>query len=244
MNIIGVIPARGGSKGVPRKNIKELAGKPLIQYTIDEAKKSNNLKRVIVSTEDEEIAQISRDLGAEVIMRPEELASNTAPTLPVIQHIVETLEKEGEKIDATMLLQPTTPFRTAEDIDKSVEMFKEKKPDSLVSVDSVPGHFSPLWQISLNEDNEIQLFMNKYDPEIKDFKTRRQLLPKTYYRNGAIYITDRNVLMTTGGHGEAGLYGKHCVAFIMDKENFVNIDTEHDFRIAELLLENQEKSLS
>ena len=176
MNVIGVIPARGGSKGVHRKNIKELAGKPLIQYTIDEAKKSDNINRVIVSTEDDEIAQISRDLGAEVIMRPEELASDTAPTLPVIQHVVETLEKEGEKIDAVMLLQPTTPFRTVEDIDGAVELFKEKKPDSLVSVDSVPGHFSPLWQISLDESNEIKLFMNKYDSNIKDFKNKSMLL--------------------------------------------------------------------
>ena len=232
MNIIGIIPARGGSKGVHRKNIKELAGKPLIQYTIDEAKKSDNINRVIVSTEDEEIAQISKDLGAEVIMRPEELASDTAPTLPVIQHVVETLEKEGEKIDAVMLLQPTT----IEDIDGAVKLFKEKNPDSLVSVDSVPGHFSPLWQISLDESNEIKLFMNKYDSDIKDFKTRRQLLPKTYYRNGAIYLTKKEVIMTTGGHGEAGLYGKHCFAYVMDKENFVNIDTEHDFHLAEILL--------
>lgn len=230
MNIIGLIPARGGSKGVPRKNIAPLAGKPLIQYTIDEAKKSNKISRLVVSTEDEEIAQISKDLGAEVIMRPPEYATDTAPTLPVMQHVVETIEKDGQKVDAILLLQPTTPFRTQEDIDGAIELFKEKQPDSLVSVDSVPGHFSPFWQIALEDDTDIKLFMNKYDPNVKDFKTRRQDLPKTYYRNGAIYITKRDVLMTSG------IYGEKCVAYVMDKEKFVNIDTIHDFHLAEMLI--------
>ena len=134
-NIVAIIPARGGSKGVPRKNIKNLCGKPLIQYTIDEAKRSNKISRVIVSTEDEEIAEISRNLGAEVIMRPDELATDKAPTLPVIQHVIETLEKNQDfKVDAIMLLQPTTPFRKQEHIDQAIGLFLEKNPDSVVSV--------------------------------------------------------------------------------------------------------------
>ena len=232
MNIIALIPARGGSKEVPRKNIRKLVGKPLIQYTIDEAKKTNKINKIFVSTEDEEIAKISKDLGAEIIKRPEELASDTAPTLPVIQHAITEIEKNNEKIDAIVLLQTVTPFRTFKDIDKAIDLFIEKNPDSLVSVDSVPKHFNPFWQIEIESDNEIKLFMEKYDSNIKNFKTRRQDLSKTYYRNGAIYITKRDILI------KDGIYGKNSIAFIMNKKKFINIDTMKDFEKAESIIKN------
>lgn len=138
MKILGIIPARGGSKGIPRKNIKLLNGKPLIAYTI-EAALASNLDRVIVSTDCKEIAGISKEYGAEVMMRPSHLAEDKTPTLPVLQDVILKL---NEKFDAVMTLQPTSPLRTVEDINKSIEIFSsDKDADSLVSVLEVPHNY-------------------------------------------------------------------------------------------------------
>lgn len=232
MNIVGLIPARGGSKGVPRKNIKKLADKPLIQYTIEEAKKSNKINRLIVSTDDEEIANISEELGTEVIKRPEELSQDDTPTLPVIQHTIEELEKEGNTVDAIILLQPTTPFRKQKHIDEAITLFLEKNPESVISIGKVPGHFSPFWQISL-EETYTELFMRKYDKEIKTLISRRQDLPDTYYRDGAIYITKKETILS------GKLIGDICVPYIIKDKNFINIDTNEDFEYAEYILNNE-----
>ncbi len=232
MNIVGLIPARGGSKGVPRKNIKKLADKPLIQHTIEEAKKSNKINRLIVSTDDEEIANISKGLGMRVIKRPEELSQDDTPTLPVIQHTIEELEKEGNTVDAIILLQPTAPFRKQKHIDEAITLFLEKTPESVISIGKVPEHFNPFWQISL-EENYTRLFMGKYNKKIKTFISRRQDLPDTYYRDGAIYITKKETLLS------GKLIGDICVPYIIKDKNFVNIDTCEDFEYAEYILNNE-----
>ena len=140
MKILGIIPARGGSKGIPKKNIKLLNGKPLIAYTI-EAALASNLDRVIVSTDCKEIAGISKEYGAEVIIRSFNLAEDTTPTLPVLQHVVSKLEVE---FDAVMTLQPTSPLRTSKHINEAIELFEsDKEVDSLVSVVEVPHNYMP-----------------------------------------------------------------------------------------------------
>ena len=140
MKILGVIPARGGSKGIPKKNIKLLNGKPLIAYTIEVALASN-LDKVVVSTDCEEIASISKEYGADVIMRSENLAQDNTPTLPVLK---DTINKIDSEYDAVMTLQPTSPFRTTKHIDEAIELFtSDKEADSLVSVVEVPHNFMP-----------------------------------------------------------------------------------------------------
>src|SRR3989344_1550305 len=152
VGIIGIIPARGGSKGILRKNIKPLCGKPLILYTIEEAKQSKLLSKIIVSTEDPEIKQIALQAGVEVIDRPAEFAQDNSPTLPVLQYAVETLEKRNEKVSIVVLLQPTALFKRAEEIDEAIEKFLNNNADSLISLSPTPKHFHPLWQKKLVAD--------------------------------------------------------------------------------------------
>ncbi|MGB0431812.1 MAG: cytidylyltransferase domain-containing protein, partial [Bacteroidia bacterium] len=141
MRVLGVIPARGGSKGVPKKNIKILGNKPLIAYTIESANHSN-LKDVIVSTDSEEIAEVSKRFGAQVpFIRPNDLAGDSAKAIPVIQHALNHMLSIGnEDYDAVMMLQPTTPFRTTEDINKAIDELSQKQSESVISVIDVEGH--------------------------------------------------------------------------------------------------------
>lgn len=219
--IVAIIPARGGSKGVPRKNIKILAGKPLIAWTIDEAKKSAYLDRVFVSTEDEEIAEISKKCGAEVVKRPEELAIDTAKAEPVIEQVIGHLEKnENYDSDAVVLLQPTSPLRLVRHINESVKKFLEGKYDSLISV--CPSH--------------VLIWRDKKDgavPVNYDFKKRkrRQDSEPEYRENGAIYVFDKRKFMEekTIPCGRVGLY-------VMPVENSFEIDEEFDFWLCEEII--------
>ena len=146
MRVLGLIPARGGSKGVPGKNIKLLGGHPLLDYTARAALASRCLARVILSTDDEAIAAVGRSAGIEVpFLRPGELATDQAPTLPVIQHAVRYLEGQGDSFDAICLLQPTNPFRRPEDIDACIDLLEARKADAVVSVLPVPAEFNPHW---------------------------------------------------------------------------------------------------
>ena len=144
--VLGLIPARGGSKGVPRKNIKLLCGKPLLEYTAQAALASRLLSRVILSTEDEEIAEAGRRCGLEVpFLRPQELAADDTPMLPVIEHAVRWVEERGERFDAICLLQPTNPLRRAEEIDGCIELLIGTGADSVVTVLPVPAEYNPHW---------------------------------------------------------------------------------------------------
>ena len=198
MNILAVIPARGGSKGVPGKNKKLLNGKPLIQYSIDAALQSKYISEVVVTTDDSEIIAIAKSLGANVpFVRPKHLAEDTTPTLPVIQHAVSHFKTEGKQFDAICLLQPTSPFRPKGFLDKALETFQEKQTDSLVSVLEVPHQYNPHWTFEANENGILQIATGE-----QNIIPRRQELPKAYHRDGSIYITKTNVLMH-----ENSLYG-------------------------------------
>ncbi|MBZ0264074.1 acylneuraminate cytidylyltransferase family protein [bacterium] len=222
MKVLGIIPARGGSKGVPRKNIKLLLGKPLIGWTI-EASAASNLTRTILTTDDEEIAQIGKELGADVpFIRPANLATDSSGAIPVIQHALELVEKEdGIIYDAIMMLQPTTPFRTVEDINGSLDLLERTGADSVISVIDVGGHH-PARMKYLDGDKLIDPpFCEAYENQ------PRQELEPMYLRTGAIYLTKREILL------QNSLKGNDCRAWIMPEERSVNIDTPIDFEMAE-----------
>jgi CMP-N-acetylneuraminic acid synthetase len=233
VKILGIIPARGGSKGVPRKNVRMLAGKPLIVYTIDAAKGSRLLKRLLVSTDDPEISRIARSFDCQVIERPAELAQDTTPMLSVIQHALRFLdERERYHPDITVILQPTAPLRTSKHIDQALRLLENPEIDSVVSVSLVPGHYNPHWQFII-QDGELRLFTGQSFGQII---MRRQDLPATYTRNGAIYAFKTALLME-----HKTIYGNHCHAYIMPPEDSINIDSEQDFWQAErLVLERTE----
>lgn len=214
MKIIGIIPARGGSKGIPKKNIKLLNGKPLIAYTIEVALASN-LYRVVVTTDCEEIAKVSKEYGAEVLMRPDYLAEDITPTLPVLQDVVVRLQ---EKFDAVMTLQPTSPLRTSIHINEAIELFEsDKEADSLVSVVEVPHNYLP---------EKLMSHDGKYLSGNSEVKRRQEISTK-YARNGAaIYITKTEKL------GEY-IFGGKILPYFMSKADSFDIDDMEDWEIIE-----------
>jgi CMP-N,N'-diacetyllegionaminic acid synthase len=224
MNILGVIPARGGSQGIPRKNVHLLNGLPLIVYAIRAAQGSQHLSRFIVSTDNDEIADAARSAGADVpFMRPAALAQNTTPTAPVIQHAIMMLQPET--FDVVVTIQATAPLRTAADIDAAIDLLAGDF-DSVVSVAEVPHQFNPNW-IHQIDDHELMPYIEgaplKY--------TRRQDLPPVYYRNGAVYVTRCAAL-----EAHNNLYGQRTAAYVMPPERSVNIDAPGDFVLAEYYL--------
>jgi len=230
--ILGIITARGGSKSIPGKNIKPLAGKPLIAWTIEAALKSRILNRVIISTDDKEIAEISKKWKAEVsFLRPSDLARDDSPTLPVLQHAVSWLESsEGYKPELIVTLQPTSPLRNAEQIDRAISLLQTSGADSVVSV-CVVEH-SPYWMKRI-EGGRVYPFLND-DME----NLSRQELPPVYRPNGAIYVTRHEVLMKKNR-----ILGNDTRAIVMDAESSIDIDTPLDFQLAELILKEREKVL-
>lgn len=228
MNILGIIPARGGSKGVPRKNIKLLCGKPLLAYTVESAKQSKLLTRTILSTEDSEIAEVGRSLGVEVpFLRPKDLANDGSPTFDVVLHAVFELEAFGERFDAVCILQPTNPLRRGEDIDNCIELLESSEADSVVSVLPVPDAFNPNWVYWKNERGEMSLSTGDSTPV-----TRRQDLPPAFHRDGSVYVTRRDVLEKHGN-----LYGIRVLGVEADPARCVNIDTHDDWLQAERMME-------
>lgn len=214
MKILGIIPARGGSKGIPKKNIKLLKGKPLIGYTIEVALASN-LNRVIVSTDCQEISQVAQKYNANVMMRPLHLADDKTSTLSVLQDVISKID---EKFNAIMVLQPTSPLRKVEDINRSINLFKHDiNADSLVSVVKVSHNYMPQKLMSL-EGKYL-----KGNIKIK----RRQEMPDMYARNGAaIYITRISNLKTN-------LLGGKILPYIMNKSSSFDIDDDEDWKIIE-----------
>lgn len=225
MKILGIIPARGGSKGIPGKNIKLLGGKPLLAYTADATKASKSLHRVILSSDDEKIIEVARGLGIEVpFVRPADLAGDATGSLEVIQHAVNYLKGQGEEYNAVCLLQPTTPFRSAGIIDLAIEKFKKGNYDSLVSVREVPEEFNPHWSFE-EKNSSLELATGE-----KEIIKRRQDLPKAYHRDGAIYITKTSVLLE-----QNSLYGNKIGFINTTGSPYVNIDTPEDWEKAERL---------
>ena len=231
--ILGIIPARGGSKSMPRKNIKSLLGKPLIAWAIEALKESGVCDRVVVSTDDQEIADVAKKYGAEVpFMRPAELAQDTSPTLPVLQHAVKWLkENEAWEPDVIILTQATTPCVPAACIKDGFNLFLKSNADSVISLVEVPGGYSPHWQFNLKEGNEAELFVGG---PVKGVIRRRQDLPKTYIRNSAFYIFKTKLLFDE----DPSFYGNDVCGFVMDAKYAVDIDTPEDWEIAERQLKN------
>jgi CMP-N-acetylneuraminic acid synthetase len=230
MRVLGLIPARGGSKGVPRKNIRIVVGKPLLQYTAEAALAARRLARVVLSTEDEEIAQLGRSWGLEVpFLRPTELAQDTSPMLPVVQHAVRELEIAGDHFDAVCLLQPTKPLRRASDIDEAVGLLERTQADSVISFVEV-GDRHPARMKYLTDDGWVidPPFVEEVEGQ------RRQDLPTLYLREGSIYLTRTAVIVERNS-----LQGDHCQALLISEERACNIDTMFDLFIAEQLLKRE-----
>ena len=232
VNVVGIIPARSGSRRIPNKNLKMLAGYPLICYTIREALKAKTLNRVIFSTDSQAYANVAKRYGAEVpFLQPKEISGDVGTT-PVLIHCVNYLEKnEGYPVGVVVTLEPTSPFRLAEDIDNAVNKLCETGADSVVSVCGISE--PPHWMFKLDGDRMIP-FLNV---DVSRFgRITRKDLPKLYLPNGCVYVTRRDVLMH-----EKRIYGKDCRALIMPAERSIDIDTFEDFRYAEFCLSKSHK---
>ena len=214
---LAIIPARGGSKRLPRKNVLDLCGKPLISYTIEAGLKSKYIDKVIVTSDDEEILSISKRYGADIIVRPEELGSDTATTFDVLEHTINSLEK----YDYIVLLQPTSPLRDEKHIDEAIELLNKKDAHSVISV--CEAEHSPLWCNTLNEDLNISNFLSK-----ETLDKRSQDLPKYYRINGAIYICKTKKLLEK----KSFFLKENIFAYIMDRKSSIDIDEQIDFMIA------------
>jgi CMP-N,N'-diacetyllegionaminic acid synthase len=225
--VLGIIPARGGSKGLPRKNIRLLAGIPLIAYTIDASLSCPLISDVVVSTDDLEIQRIALEYGAEVpFLRPAELSTDTALAIPTIQHAVRAMETMHDKLyDYVAMLQPTTPLRTADDLTQALYQLIDSEAEGIISVVDV-DNWHPMKMKRFVGNN-----LEDYEkPPVEN--PPRQTLPPVYMVNGAIYATRRDVLMNRGT-----FRGNSCRGYIMPPERSVNVDGELDFVIAEYLIQ-------
>jgi CMP-N,N'-diacetyllegionaminic acid synthase len=232
MRILALIPARGGSKGVPGKNIKLLNGKPLLAYTSVIALQSKQLTEVIISTEDKQIMDVAESLGIQVpFLRPMALAQDNMPTIDVIVHALEWYEKQHIFFDAVCLLQVTSPFRTLAFLDKAIEKFVESGCDSLVSVLKVPHKYNPHWTFEVNVEGNLKIATGE-----AEIISRRQELPQAYHRDGSIYITKTEVLLK-----EHSLYGKSTAFIESEPDFYVNIDTMEDWEKAEEMIQKMLK---
>ena len=233
LSVLGLITARGGSKSIPRKNVADLGGKPLIAWTIEAALASRGLSRVIVSTDDEEIAEVSRRWGAQVpFMRPPELARDDSSHMSVADHALRWLEsREGIRSDYLMLLQPTSPLRTVEDIQGAIQLACDKDGDGVVSVSEAHPH--PFLMKRIADDSTLADFMEGV-PQPGSTSIRRQALPHAYGVNGAIYLTKRDVLLS-----ERTFLPTCTYPYIMPKERSLEIDEPWDLDLVRLILERK-----
>jgi N-acylneuraminate cytidylyltransferase/CMP-N,N'-diacetyllegionaminic acid synthase len=227
--MLALITARGGSKAIPGKNIKILAGKPLIAWTIEAAKKAESIDRVVVSTDDELIAKIAKEWGADVpFLRPSELAQDNSPSIDAVTHAVKWLaENENYQPEYVMLLQPTSPLRSAEDIQNVIEFAKSRQAESVVSVARADQH--PYWMKTISSEGRLVNFM----PESISF-SRRQDLPAAYMLNGSIYLVKRDILIARNS-----LYTENTLAYVMPTERSMDIDTPWELYLAELILRDR-----
>lgn len=227
--MLAVIPARGGSKGVPNKNIKELKGKPLIIYTIEAALQSGIFEKVVVSTDSPKIAGIAGQCGAEVpFLRPDEISGDFASSDDAIIHAIDFYKEKGITYSEVCKLQPTSPLRNMQHLKNAYQLMKEKNADFVVSV--CECEHSPRWSGILGEDLSMNDFMRE---DVR--RSCRQVLP-TYYRlNGAIYMAKCHSF-----YKEKNFFGANGYAYIMSQEDSIDIDSELDFRIAEYIMERRE----
>jgi len=231
LKILGIIPARGGSKGIPCKNIKKLAGKPLIEYTISNALKSKKIDKVLVSTDSKKIANISKKLGAQVpFLRPNELSNDTSKTIDVVKHALKFLhERESYIPEIVVILQPTSPFRSSRLIDKSVTLLMNSNSSSVISVSKVKTH--PYSSFSLKNKHLL--------PFSTDFEKhhRRQSMPVLYHPTGSIYTFWNKIIKK-----HDSIYGKKIIPLIEKEGTFIDIDSPFDFSFSEIYLSNNKKN--
>lgn len=218
---LAIIPARGGSKRLPRKNILKLADKPLIAWSIDAGLHSQYIDKVVVTSDDSEIINIAQQYNAKTIKRPAELASDTATSFDAVKHTIDNVEK----YDYVVLLQPTSPLRSAKHIDEAIELLMVKKADAVISVCEMDH--SPLWSSTLDESLSMQGFLRD------DVLNKRSQDLETYYRlNGAIYVCNTEKLLE-----EENFFLKNNIfAYKMDRDVSVDIDTQVDFKIASAIM--------
>lgn len=223
MTLLALIPARGGSKGILRKNIRPFCGKPLLQWSIDAALASVCVDQVLVSTDDPEIAEVAKASGAEVpFLRPAELATDTAPGIAPVLHALEQLPHVGD----VLLLQPTSPLRTSDDIEAIVALRHQAACETVVSL--TPSVKHPAWMYSLNQDKLLEPLLQL------DSAHCRQQLSTAYVLNGALYLASRAFLLK-----EQAFIGPDTLGYVMPAERSVDIDTPLDWQWAEFLMENQ-----
>lgn len=225
-SIAAIITARGGSKGVPRKNLRMLAGKPLIAHSILAALHCNLISKCVVSTEDQEIAEVSREWGAEIIERPSELAGDMSSSIDVVLHALDTLKKESCLPDYFVLLQPTSPIRNEVHLNACIEKFFTSNMKSALSVTEVEHH--PYKSFYMENECLVPLFDNE------SLHKPRQLLPKVYRSNGAIYMMESTQFMES-----RTFFVEPAMPFIMSSEDSIDIDTELDFIIAESIINSR-----
>ena len=224
--MLAIIPARGGSKGLPGKNIKLLNGKPLIAYTIEAAMAAKKISRIIVSTDSRQIAKVAMDYGAESpFLRPKHLATDTALSIDIYDYTLSEIEKqEAVKIEKFMVLQPTSPLRTAEDIDNAIELFNTKSADSVISYCQ---EYHPIkWHRYVTNEGKLK---NIFEETLNNRQEERP----SYFPNGAIYIIRRDLIK------KRSYISDNSYAYIMDKRKSIDIDTIEDFEYAEFLLKNK-----
>ncbi len=225
--VLAIIPARGGSKGIPRKNIRLLAGKPLIAYPIETAKMAKKVKDVVVSTDDVEIADIARQYGAEVIMRPPELAGDHSIVMDAVRHLLQVKKEQGFEYDIIVLLEPTAPLRKVEYVDNAIEFIREKNYDSVATFSESSAPVTRLWKI---HDHIAEPFIDKSDP----FKPR-QKQETGYVLNGLVYAVKTETI-NKNPDSKSWLLGNNF-AYVVQPEWAIDIDKESDFKLAELIME-------
>jgi CMP-N,N'-diacetyllegionaminic acid synthase len=224
--VLAIIPARGGSKGIPKKNITSLAGKPLVAWTIEQALKSTYVDMTIVSTEDPEISRISKKYGAQVIDRPKELAKDDSPTFDAILHAINHLRERGESFDIIILLEPTSPLRKEDDIDNAIDLFirNYEKADSLVSVGEV--HLENPWIMKEIRDGYVKPFI-----EPKNNIYQRQQLPPVYFPYGVVYLSKIEAL-----EKKKTFYQDKTIAYFIERWQNYEIDDSCDLLVTEAII--------
>lgn len=228
MRRIAIIPARSGSKGLKDKNIKPLKGKPLMVYTIEAAIRSSVFETIFVSTDSSDYARIAENAGADAhFLRSELNSSDKAGSWDTVREVIQRFEEEGKVFDEIMLLQPTSPLRSAEDILGAIAVMEEK--DALAVESLTEMDHSPLWSNTLPADGSMDNFFNEYS------NMPRQALPTYYRENGAIYLIKRNLI----DKSDSEIFSNKCYAYVMPRERSIDIDVEFDFRLAEIMMNEQ-----
>jgi CMP-N-acetylneuraminic acid synthetase len=221
--VLAVVPARAGSKGIPGKNVRPLAGRPLLAYAAEAIRESGVVDRAVLSTDSEEIRALGRELGLETpFLRPAELGRDDAPMQPVAEHAVAALEAEGWSPELVLVVQPTAPLRRGEHLRRAVELLRESGADSVVSVVPIPPHLSPDYAMRVDEGRLVPFL-----PEGAEVRRRQDARP-AYSRDGTVYAVRRDVLVE-----QHDLYGGDCRPLVLSPEESINVDTPADWEEAE-----------